>query len=111
MPINDLPVYHTLAEVEQAMRLVLQDEAEDEDDEHEMYGRDFVLAGMVAFLAESWPEKEKEQILSLLDVYCGKPMNVVVDADPVTMNVIKQMFHDPTPTEAFLSILAPYRDA
>ncbi len=83
MPIQDLPVYHTLAEVEQAMRLALQDEAEDEDDEHEMYGRDYVLAGLVAFLAESWPEPFKEQILNLLDMYCGEPDIVVVDADPV----------------------------
>ena len=94
MPIKDLPVYHTLAEVEQAMRLVLQDEAEDEDDEHEMYGRDYVLAGLVALLAESWPEREKGQILRLLDVYCaGNP--VVIDADL---------------PKSFVSILAPYRD-
>ena len=94
MPIQDLPVYHTLAEVEQAMRLALQDESEDEDDEHEMYGRDYVLAGMVAFLAESWPEPFKGQILSMLDVYCaGNP--VVIDADL---------------PKSFVSILAPYRD-
>ncbi len=95
MPIQDLPVYHTLAEVEQAMRLALQDEAEDEDDEHEMYGRDYVLAGLVAYLATLHHEPLREQILSLLDVYCSKPANVVVDADPV---------------KSFVSILAPYRE-
>lgn len=83
-----VPVYHSLAEAEQALQAALREEEkdreEDPEDGHEMYGRDFVLAGLVAYLATLHPEPLQEQIFSLLDVYCGKPTNVVVDADPIS---------------------------
>lgn len=73
----DIPVYHSIDQAAQAMRVAIKNEPEefDEDEEHTITARDEVLVGLVVYLAHG-----HERILRILDMYCGK--SHVVDATP-----------------------------
>jgi len=63
-----VPVYHSIAEIDKDMRAALQDLSVAPE-------CDMVLAGLAAYLANSYPEPLKEHILSIIDLYCGKPVS------------------------------------
>jgi hypothetical protein len=68
--LRDIPEFHALADVEQALI-----NAPAGADDWELAERDTVLAGLTVFLASAFPQPLQEHILGLVELYCGRPID------------------------------------